>query len=186
MVDPALNRRTLILSGAAAMAALSLASRSGLAAPVVQSGGGISGGGSVQANGGPAEFSVFGSRFDTETGETLFVGSLSYLDVTGKTTVESLSITAYGPVEGSEDTTRQMSGTCTVNGEGVHPFNVILTDGGPIGSGADMFELAVGADGAVDVGTAEYEVQSSVQSGNIQLIEFPFTEEGAASPTPAG
>ncbi|HET9660306.1 MAG TPA: hypothetical protein VFP05_08240, partial [Thermomicrobiales bacterium] len=83
-------------------------------------------------------------------------------------------------------TTRQMSGTCTVNDAGVHPFNAILTDGGPIGSGADMFELAVGPDGATEVGDAEYEIQSSVQAGNIQLIEFPFSPDGEASPTPAG
>jgi len=168
------------------MAALGVASRSGLAAPVVQSGGGIAGGGSVQAEGGPAEFSVFGSRFVTDTGDTLFVGALSYLDVVAKTTIESTAITAYGPVEGNEETMRQMSGICTVNGEGAHPFNVILTDGGPIGSGADVFDLAVGADGASVVGDATYEIQSAVQAGNLQLIEFPFTEEGGATPTPAG
>jgi hypothetical protein len=186
MVEHALNRRTLVLSGAAAMAALNLSLRSGLAAPVIQSGGGIAGGGSVQADGGPAEFSVFGSRFVTETEETVFVGALSYLDVVAKTTIESTAISAYGPVEGNEATMRQMSGTCTVNGKGAHPFNLILTDSGPIGSGADVFDLAVGADGATEVGDAIYEVQSAVQAGNLQLIEFPFTEAGVASPTPAG
>ncbi len=186
MNEYALNRRHLVISGAAAMAALGIATRSGMAAPVVQSGGGIAGGGSVQANGGPAEFSVFGSRFETDTGDLLFVGSLSYLDVIAKTMVESTSITAYGPVEGNETTMRQMSGICTVDGQGAHPFNLILTDGGPIGSGADVFDLAVGADGATEVGDAVYEVQSAVQAGNLQLVDFPFTGGGEASPTPAG
>jgi hypothetical protein len=186
MVEYALNRRTLVLSGAAAMAAFGIAARAGSAAPVVQSGGGIAGGGSVQAEGGPAEFSVFGSRFVTDTQESLFVGSLSYLDVVAKTTIESTAISAYGPVEGNESTMRQMSGTCTVNGEGAHPFNLILTDGGPIGSGADVFDLAVGPDGATEVGDAEYEIQSSVQAGNIQIIEFPFSPNSEASPTAAG
>jgi hypothetical protein len=153
---------------------------------MVQSGGGIAGGGSVQAGGGPAEFSVFGSRFVTDANDTIFVGSLSYLDVVAKTTIESTSVTAYGPVEGNEATMRQMSGICTVNGAGAHPFNAILTDGGPIGSGADVFDLAVGADGATEVGDAMYEVQSSVQAGNLQLVDFPFSAPGAGSPTPAG
>ncbi len=186
MTDHAINRRTLVMSSAAALAALGIATRAGAAVPVIQSGGGIAGGGSIQADGGPGEFSVFGSRFETDTGETLFVGSLSYLDVVAKTTIESTSITAYGPVEGSETTTRQMSGICTVNGEGAYPFNAILTDGGPIGEGADMFDLAVGEDGATVVAEATYEVQSSVQAGNLQLIEFPFTPSGEGSPTPAG
>lgn len=184
--EQALNRRTLVVSGAAALGALGLASRAALAVPVVQSGGGIAGGGSLQADGGPAEFSVFGSRFVTDTGETLFVGSLSYLDVVAKTTIESVSISAYGPVEGSEGTMRQMSGICTMNGEGKHPFNLVLTDGGPIGSGADAFDLAVGADGDTEVGDAIYGIQSGVQAGNLQIIEFPFTDDATGSPTPAG
>ena len=168
------------------MAAFSLAPRSGTAM-VVQSGGGIAGGGSVQTDGGPAEFSVFGSRFAVEGSDTpIFTGALSYLDVVAKTTIESVSTLAYGPVEGRDATTRQMSGICTMNGAGAHPFNVILTDGGAIGTGADMFELAVGADGATEVGDAVYEIQSSVQAGNLQIIDFPFDGVAAGSPTPAG
>lgn len=183
----ALNRRHLVVSGAAALAAVGIVASAGSAAAmVVQSGGGIAGGGSVQADSGPGEFSVFGSRFVTDTGDTLFVGSLSFLDVVGKANFESTSITAYGPVEGNEATMRQMSGICTVNGEGTHPFNLTLTDGGPIGSGADMFDLAVGVDGATEVGDAFYEIQSVVQAGNLQIIDFPFSSSGAGSPTPAG
>jgi hypothetical protein len=181
------NRRKVVISGAAALAMVGLAPRGGLAAPVVQSGGGIAGGGSVQSpDGGPAEFTVFGSRWDVEESDTpIFIGTLSYLDVLGNVTIESTEIVAYGPVEGSEDTMRQMSGFATMNGEGRHPFNLVLTDGGPIGSGTDTFQLAVGADGAAEVTQAEYETQSAVQSGGLQLIDFDFSGS-LASPTPAG
>jgi hypothetical protein len=180
------NRRTLVISGAAALAMVGLAPRGALAAPVVQSGGGIAGGGGLQADGGPAEFVVFGSRWDVEESDTpIFVGTLSYNDVVGKTIIESTEITAYGPVEGSEDTMRQMTGFATMNGAGKHPFNLVLTDGGPIGSGADMFQLGVGADGAGEVTEAIYEIQSIVQSGGLQIITFDFSGS-LASPTPAG
>jgi hypothetical protein len=186
MPEIAMNRRTLVVSGAAALAMVGLAPRGGLAAMVVQSGGGIAGGGSLQADGGPAEFVVFGSRWAVEeSDQPIFIGTLSYNDVVGKTIIESTEITAYGPVEGSEDTMRQMSGFATMNGEGKRPFNLVLTDGGPIGSGADMFELAVGADGATEVTEAEYEIQSAVQAGGLQLINFDFSGS-LASPTPAG
>ena len=186
MTDGTWNRRTVMISGAAALAALGLHARGASAAPMVQSGGGIAGGGSVQANGGPAEFTVFGSRFVAEDGETLlFLGSLQYLDVTANQMIESVSISAYGPVEGSEDTTRQMSGIATINGEGAYPFDLVLVDGGGIGEGADMFDLALGADGASVVEQATYEIHSNVQSGGLQLIEFAF-EAAAATPTPAG
>jgi hypothetical protein len=181
------NRRKLVISGAAAMAALGLAAGSSLAAPVIQSGGGIAGGGSVTTNTeSPAEFSIFGSQFTVEGSETpLIFGSLSYLDVTGQMTIESTSLTAYGPVEGAEATTRQMTGIATVNGEGAYPFNVILTDGGAIGTGADMFELAVGNDGETEVTEPSYTVQSTVQSGNLQLLDFDFRSL-EVSATPVG
>lgn len=187
MSDFNTNRRTLVISGAAAMAALSLGARAGSAAPVIQSGGGIAGGGSVITDTeSPAEFSVFGSQFAVEGSDTpLFVGSLSYLDVTGQMTVESISISAYGPVEGAEATTRQMTGIATVNGAGAYPFNVILTDGGAIGTGADLFELGIGNDGETEVSTPSYIVQSEVQSGNLQLISFDFGNL-EVSATPAG
>lgn len=182
------NRRTLVLSGAAALAAIGLASRGGVSAMVIQSGGGITGGGSVTTDTeGPGEFSVFGSRFAVEGSDTpLFFGVLSYLDVTGSTLIESIAITAYGPLEGAEATTRQMTGTCSVNGEGVHPFDVTLVDGGPIGTGADAFQLAVGNDGEAEVTDPFYLVQSTVQSGNLQLIDFVFEDDANASATPAG
>ena len=186
MAETSINRRTLVVSGAAALAMFGLASKSGLAAPVVQSGGGISGGGSVLADESPAEFSVFGSRFVTDEGDTpIYVGQLSYYSAVAKTTIASLSIAAYGPIEGQESAMRQMSGIASVNGEGQHPFNVILTDGGPIGSGLDHFKLDVGADGATEVTDPILQVDSAVQAGNLALIDFDFgTSE--ASPTPAG
>ena len=181
------NRRTLVISGAAAFSGLGLGVRGGTAAPIIQSGGGITGGGSVQTDTeSPAEFSVFGSRFAVEGSDTpIFVGSLSYLDVTGQMTIESTSVSAYGPVEGAEATTRQMTGIATVNGEGAYPFNVILTDGGPIGTGSDLFELGIGNDGETEVTDPSYLVQSNVQSGNLQLLTFDFASL-EVSATPAG
>lgn len=181
------NRRTVVISGAAALAAIGLAPRHGSAAPVIQSGGGITGGGSVTTSTeSPAEFSVFGSRFAVEGSDTpIFFGSLSYLDVTGQMTVESKSISAYGPVEGAEATTRQMTGIASVNGAGDYPFNAILTDGGAIGTGADMFELTVGNDGETAVSEPSYTVQSTVQSGNLQLLDFAF-DDLEVSATPVG
>ena len=171
------------------MAALGLMTKAG-SATAIQSGSGIAGGGSVEANGGPAEFSVFGAHFQLESGEApLLAGSLSYLDVTGKMTIASTSITAFGAVEGAEATTRQVSGIATVNGEGAYPFDLVVSDGGAIGTGLDVFQLAVGADGATEVTEATYEIQSNVQSGNLQLIDFVFDSadvSGDASPTPAG
>lgn len=187
-----MNRRTLVISGSAALAALGITARAGLAAPVIQSGGGIAGGGSVTTDTeGPGEFSIFGSQFAVEESDTpLFIGSLSYLDVTASMTVESTSITAYGPLEGAEATTRQMTGISTVNGEGAYPFMVTLVDGGPIGTGSDSFQLAVGNDGETEVTDPSYLVQSTVQSGNLQLITFDFGNlEVSGSPvsaTPAG
>ena len=187
MSDNSIDRRTLVISGASALALLGISRQSTLAAVAVQSADGIAGGGSMQAGGGPAEFSVFAARFSSgENEKPRLAGALSYLDVVGKTSIESTSITACGPVEGSESTTRQLSGIATMNGSGAHPFNAVLTDGGPIGSGADMFELAVGPDGATDVSDAIYEVQSVVQAGNLQLIVLTFDETSGATPTAAG
>lgn len=188
MTLTSLNRRTFVGSGALALALYGLASERGNAAITVDAVDGIAGGGSMQAGSGPAEFSVFAARFTSATpADTLVAGSLSYLDVVGKTTIESISISAIAPVEGSVTTTRQLSGTATVDGKGVHPFDAVLTDGGPIGSGSDRFELRVGADGETTVGNQPmYEVQSVVQAGNLQLIAISGTAVAEGSPTPAG
>lgn len=187
MTDPSLNRRTLVRAGTLGFAMLGLASQSGSAASPNVIADAITGGGVMQAGGGPAEFSVFGASFLTPTSDTpRFAGSLNYIDVVAKTIVISVSISAFGPVEGSESTTRQMSGIATVDGAGAHPFDAILTDGGPIGSGLDQFQLRVGADGATSTRDPVYEVQSAVQAGNLQLLSISLGDNTEASPTPAG
>ncbi len=187
MTGPSLNRRTLIRAGTLGFAILGVESRSGSAASPLLTADGMTGGGVLQAGGGPAEFSVFGASFLGETSAApRFAGSLSYIDVVGKTIVESVSISAFGPVEGSESTTRQMSGIATVDGAGAHPFDVILTDGGPIGSGLDQLELRVGADGATNTADPIYQVQSAVQAGNLELLSITLGSDSDASPTPAG
>ncbi len=187
MTEPSVNRRTLVRAGTLGFAMLGLASQSAGAASSTITADAITGGGVMQAGGGPAEFSVFGASFLTATSDApRFAGSLSFSDVVAKTIVVSVSISAFGPVEGSAATTRQMSGIATVDGAGAHPFDVILTDGGPIGSGLDRFELRVGADGASATRDPIYEVQSAVQAGNLQLLSISIGDESEASPTPAG
>ncbi len=44
----------------------------------------------------------------------------------------------------------------------------------PIGTGADSFQLAIGNDGETEVTEPSYLVQSTVQSGNLQLLTFDF------------
>jgi hypothetical protein len=48
-----------------------------------------------------------------------------------------------------------------------------------------MFELGIGNDGETEVAEPSYLVQSSVQSGNLQLIDFDFASL-EVSATPAG
>src|SRR3954454_5802604 len=103
-------RRGALVAGAAGTAALSLFPRDMAAqrAPVIQSGGGIAGGGAVSlSDGGNASFSVFGSRFDVVDQEnpTIF-GGLFISDSTGKQ-LASVEVTDYAPVEG-ETNARKM------------------------------------------------------------------------------
>lgn len=187
MTGSTLNRRTLVGSGALALALAGLATSDATAAVSFETIDGIAGGGTMQAGGGPAEFSVFAARCASEENrDGIVIGALHYLDVVGKLDIESISITAFGPVEGSETTTRQLSGVATIGGAGTHPFDAVLTDGGPIGSGSDHFELRVGADGASTVGDPMYQVQSVVQAGNLQRIAFSASPNATGSPTPAG
>lgn len=187
MSENSIDRRTLVRLGATSLALFGLAVPSTATAQDAASPGGIAGGGSMQAGGGPAEFSAFAVTIATGANDQpVLLGALSYLDVAAKTRIESTSISALAPVEGRESTTWQLSGMATVDGAGAHPFNAVLTDGGPIGSGLDQFELVVGQDGATDASDPVYEVQSTVQAGNIQRISVPPSSTGAATPTPAG
>lgn len=187
MIEESMDRRTFARSSITTLALLGVGVHTATAASPLYSLDGIAGGGAMQAGEGPAEFSVFAARFVVENEEPAqLVGVLSYLDVAAKTTIESISVSLFSPLEGKESTTRQLSGIATINGLGTHPFETILTDSGPIGSGGDTFELRVGEDGAKTVENPVYTVQSAIQAGNLQLITISPDSTTAASPTPAG
>src|SRR4051794_15519851 len=100
-----ISRRGALIGGAAGTAAVTPVPRDIAAqrAPVIQSGGGIAGGGAVSlSDGGTASFSVFGSRFEVVDQEkpTIF-GGLFMSDSTGKQ-LASVEVTDYAPVEGEE------------------------------------------------------------------------------------
>jgi len=148
----------------------------------VMSGGGIAGGGVVAVDGGgEANFSVFGSRFVVEDqDEPLIFGSLIWTDADG-TSLVSTEVTAYGPVAGAEETTRQMSGLLTMDGEGSHPFTLTLVDGGGPGEGSDALTLTVQPEGATPAASpvtndAAYSADAALTSGDLQLLTFDFEE----------
>src|SRR3954466_2040312 len=140
-----ISRRGALIGGAAGTAALTLFPRNMAAqrAPVIQSGGGIAGGGAVSlSDGGTASFSVFGSRFEVvDQDEPTIFGGLFISDSTGKQ-LASVEVTNYAPVEG-EKNARQMTGFASIDGEGRFPFTLKLADGGMPGEGMDQFQLAV-------------------------------------------
>lgn len=180
------DRRSFV-AGSAALALFGFVSHTNAVIQTATSMQGIAGGGTIETSNGPAEFSVIGLVLSSPADSTInIVGSLSFLDTVGKTAIESTSVTTLGPVEGSNFTTWQLSGTATLDGAGVHPFALRLTDDGPIGSGRDEFELTLGIDGESEVGDAIYTAKSNVQAGNLQAIVYSLDTAEPASPTPAG
>jgi hypothetical protein len=177
--EQGISRRMALGGGAALVAALGVR---GIAAAQkgVQSGGGIAGGGSIDTDeGGTATFSVFGSQFAIDgVAEPVFFGSLTWNDTNG-TALAGTAISAYGPVAGAEETTREMHGTLAVNGAGSHPFTIVLADGGAPGEGKDTVRLIVGPDGAAATpaaGDAVYQAEATLTNGDLQLLTFTFPE----------
>jgi hypothetical protein len=178
-----LNRRRAVATGGAA--ALAGLARTGhqTALASVRTGGGIAGGGWIQFDGGEAQFSVFGSRFnDDEQDEPILVGSFIWREASGRT-LTSTFIRAYGP-DPEVETARIMTGD-VMNSEttGAHAFSIRLNDLGGPGEGLDTFELMVGpltpADAAVASPTAEnaiLSVSGTITVGDVQLVTFDFGE----------
>ena len=181
-----LTRRHALLAGGTAIAlAASPGLRPDAAARAmqrsIQSGGGIAGGGVVALeDGGEAHFSVFGSRFVVEDqDEPAIFGSLIWTDSEGTALVSS-EVTDYGPVE-DDESSRQMTGTLTMDGEGDYPFTLMLTDGGGPGEGDDTLTLTVldSGDNAAPspvAGDAVYSAEGPLVSGDLQLLTFEFEE----------
>ncbi len=175
-----LSRRSALIAGAAGVAALTALPGSIAAqrAPVIQSGGGIAGGGAIAlSDGGTASFSVFGSRFEVvDQDEPTIFGGLFITDSTGKQ-LASVEVTDYAPVEGEENA-RQMTGFASIDGEGRFPFTLKLIDGGAPGEGKDQFQLEVQAASSAATPTPDdwmSNIDSVIDPGDLQLITFEFS-----------
>ncbi len=177
------SRRTAIAAlgaGAAGIASLSLMPRAATAA--ISSSAGIVAGGSLEGPNGPIQFSAFGSRIQLDDADDpVFQGALAWHDAAGPggaaVTITLRSVKRYGPHD--TETSRLMTGTAAVNGEGEHPFSLRMVDGGEVGAGGDVVRLVVGS-GAAELsgtpeaveadGSFEYDVEGGVVSGNVQVV----------------
>jgi hypothetical protein len=174
-----ISRRSALVGGVAGAAALSAFPKgmSAQRAPVIQSGGGIAGGGAVTlSDGGTASFSVFGSRFEVvDQDEPTIFGGLFITDSTGNQ-LASVQVSNYEPVEGEENA-RQMTGTANIDGKGSFPFTLKLIDGGAPGEGKDQFQLVVepSSDATPSPDDAFMNIDSVIEPGDLQLIVFEFS-----------
>lgn len=171
------SRRNALLGGAAVAAMIPLGAKAQLA-PVIQSGGGIAGGGSIAVQGGgTANFSIFGSRFEIEgQDQPAFFGSFNLVDSNDQQ-ISSIEITNYAPVEGEENA-REMTGFATLNGAGRYPFSLKLVDAGTPESG-DTVHLAVQPEGpqaTPATGAVTYGIDGTLETGDLQLLTFDFGE----------
>ena len=172
-----LSRRGALAAGVAGAAALATLPHGVRAQhpPVIQSGGGIAGGGAIAlTNGDRVVFSVFGSRFVTEDANSpVILGNLLVTSAGGRQ-LASVEVTDYAPVEGEENA-RQMTGFASVDGEGRLPFTLKLVDGGAPGAGKDMVQLGVESDpeGATPAADANaWNIDAALEDGDLQLIDF--------------
>ena len=174
-----ISRRGALVAGAAGAAALTAFPRSMAAqrAPVIQSGGGIAGGGAIAlSDGGTASFSVFGSRFEVvDQNEPTIFGGLFITDSTGKQ-LASVEVSNYEPVEGEENA-RQMTGIASIDGNGRFPFTLKLIDGGAPGDGKDQFQFVLESpsDATPAPDDAFANIDSVIEPGDLQLIVFEFS-----------
>lgn len=176
-----LNRRNAVMvAGLAAFAGIGAApAQSALAS--IRSGGGVAGGGWLNFGPSEAQFSVFGSRFETAEGdETLFFGTFAWADAAGFS-LASTEIVNYGP-DPDDEQARIMSGYLSrSDNDNIHAFRVRLADRGRPGEGKDRIELLVG--GVVEQ-EAEFpdlseldamiSVDHEITVGDIQLLTFEF------------
>ncbi len=174
------RRNALALWGAAAFAALSISQRAG-ASSSIRTGGGLAGGGSVEVQGGVANFSVFGSRFVVaDQPKPLIFGSLRWVDSNG-VDLRSTKIVNYGP-SGGDPNARILEGFATMNGQGEHPFSLMLFDEAGPEKGADHIQLMVlpslpataTPEAPMATGEPIYSSDGALKSGDLQLLTFDF------------
>lgn len=174
------SRRGALAAGVAGAAALAALPHGAHAQhpPVIQSGGGIAGGGAISlVSGELAVFSVFGSRFETEDADTPVILGNLLVTSSGNLQLASVEVTHYAPVEGEENA-RQMTGFASVDGEGRLPFTLKLIDGGTPGAGKDHVQLSVESDAsdATPAGDASaWNIDAVLENGDLQLIDFNFS-----------
>jgi hypothetical protein len=180
MTETTLSRRGALAIGAAGAAALA-ALPHGVRAQhpsVIQSGGGIAGGGAISLTiGTRVVFSVFGSRFVTDEGDApVILGNLLVTSSDGQQ-LASVEITDYAPI-GGEENARQMTGFASVDGKGRLPFSLKLIDGGTPGAGKDHVQLTVKSDSADATPSADasaWDIDAVLEDGDLQLIDFNFS-----------
>jgi len=142
-------------------------------------GGGLAGGGTVVTDGGEAQFSVFATNaaLAPDAGPTAR-GQLVWVD--GDLSLESATITEYGPIEG-DPSGRRLRGTVTAGGPAgdgaAYPFTLLARDLGSAGEKGDTIRLLVGAaDTATptaDKGGFSYQVvDTPLSGGDLQLLTF--------------
>ncbi len=164
-----INRRTALVGGAGAVAVTALGFKSAIAAPTIQSGGGVAGGGSVALGEDSAQFSLFASRFTVvDQGDPLIFGRFQWMDSSGFG-FESSAIASYGPIDGDGENARALEGTVTLASGEEHPFTLRVVDSSVPGGAGDDLELAVGPAEAL-----VYEVKATLTTGDIQLLTFEF------------
>ena len=178
----AVNRRLAIGGGVAAAAGLAWPRPQILRRAVTQRG--IFGGGVVEAESGPAQFSLFASSLVFDDGESeserIFTGRVFWVDETAGLTLESTAITDYENTnsEGTEGESRRIRGTMIAGDAGELPFVIDVIDvSGPL-AGSDTITLAVGASAGVgEAATPEgesgfsYVSSGTIVSGDIEALD---------------
>ena len=137
---------------------------------------GITGGGVVETEAGPAQVVLFASRL--EEGDPGAAGFVRWI----ATVPEPITLESVGPityeVTDEDSGKRTIRGTMQANGDGSFPFVLLLNDAGPDAIGEDTVDLAVGASvedsGSRDFG---YDATGSLTGGDLQLL-------GSVAPIP--
>jgi hypothetical protein len=112
----------------------------------------VTGGGWITRNAAKANFGVAGGF---RQNGSLF-GHLSYIDHGNGTKVKGTGVTAYTIVD---NTTRQIDGTCEINGQSGFTYRVTVSDKGEPGSN-DTFAITL---------SNGYSASGKLAGGNIQL-----------------
>lgn len=168
-----MNRRTAVTAGAGVLAGMALLGRGAtpaLAAPAIQSGGGVAGGGTVALeDGGMASFSLFASRFAVEgQEEPLISGRLQWVQDDGHS-LESSEITNYGPLPDVDANARVIEGIGK-GGDGADvPFRFVVIDLDGPGTGKDVIQVILG-----EPANPAFKLDGTLATGDIQLLTFEF------------